>query len=147
MRFLLPIMLGATAAQAPPANPAFCDDLRRMVAAAAEAKPFASLPSDPDAEWLGGLASCHRVTQGGDSFYCRVRTRGVPDGRPGLAARVQACLPRAAREMDDPDSRNHHERRLTRLRTGEVVVDVEERGGPGVHIGWYYTIDVHAAEN
>jgi hypothetical protein len=150
MRFWLLAMLGTSAAQAqaPVAGDAFCADLRRIVAASAEEpRPFASLPRDPDAKWLGGLASCRRVTEGSDSFYCRVWTRGVPDGRPGLAARVQACLPRAMRQIDDPDNRNHHERRLTQLRAGRVIVDVEEHGGPGVHIGWYYSVEVHAAEN
>ena len=48
--------------------------------------------------------------------------------------------------MDDPDSRNHHDRRFTRLRAGTVIVDVAEEGGPGVHIGWYYSLDVRRAE-
>lgn len=149
MRFWLLAMLGTSAAQAqaPVAEDAFCADLRRIVEASAEPRPFASLPRDPDAKWLGGLASCRRVTAGSDSFYCRVWTRGVPDGRPGLAARVQSCLPRVVREIDDPDSRNHWDRRITRLRTGAVVIDVEEHGGPGVHIGWYYSIDVQSAED
>ena len=142
-------LIMAVAAQAPTPvgpNPAFCADLRRIVAAADEEKPFASLPDDPDAERLGGLASCHRVTEGDDSFYCRVWTRGVPDGRLGLASRAQACLPGTVRrEFDDPDSRNHWDRRVTRLRLGAVVVDVAEHGGPGVHIGWYYSIRVQSA--
>lgn len=144
-------LIALAAAPAPAqavADDPFCTDLRQIVAAAAEAPAFASLKRDHDAHWLGVAAHCHRVTSGADSFYCRVWTRAAPDGRPGLAARVQACLPGTVRrELDDPEGRNHHERRLTRLRTDAVVVDVEEHGGPGVHIGWYYSIEVHAAED
>lgn len=127
------------------AGSAFCAELRRIVAAAGATPAFGSLPDEPDREWLGGLGRCRRVTQGGDGFHCRLWTRGVPDGRPGLAARVEACLPGAALEIDDPDSRDHWDRRLTRLRAGGTVIDVEEHGGPGVHVGWYYSIEVHAA--
>src|SRR5688500_9456188 len=147
LRYFLLIMLAAApaSAQEPVTDAPFCTDLRQIVAAANEVPPFASLKRDHDAEWLGVAAHCHRVTSGADSFYCRVWTRGAPDGRPGLADRVQACLPTAAREFDDPDSRNHWDRRITRLRSGELVVDVEEHGGPGVHIGWYYSVEVNAA--
>ena len=122
----------------------FCADLRRIVAAAEEDRPFASLPGGQDEVWMGGAASCHRVTEPAVSFYCRVWTRAAPDGRPGLSTRTQHCLSGAVREIDDPDSRSHHDRRLTQLRAGRVVVDVAEHGGPGVHIGWYYSIDVYA---
>ena len=122
----------------------FCADLRRIVAAAEEDRPFASLPSGQDDVWMGGAAHCHRVTQPSVSFYCVLYTRSVPDGRPGLAARSQRCLSGAVIEIDDADSRSHHQRRLTRLRARRVLVDVAEQGGAGVHIGWYYSIDVYA---
>ena len=123
----------------------FCSDLRRIVAAAAEGRPFASLPGGQDEVWMGGAASCHRVTRPPVGFYCVLYTRSVPDGRPGLATRTQGCLRGAVIEIDDADSRNHHDRRLTRLRAGRVLVDVSEHGGPGVHIGWYYSLDIYAA--
>ena len=86
-------IIGQTQAQArtPMVDP-FCRDLRRIVAAAGEDPPFASLPSGQDEVWMGGEASCHRVTQPSTSFYCRMRADPAPGGRFALAARAQRCL-------------------------------------------------------
>ena len=96
-------MLGAAqteATQAPVPDP-YCEDLRLVVVAAEEPRPFASLATKRLN--LGLNARC-RVAgpEHPPGFHCEEVGAGSPIRREALAARTAACLPGALRGPEPP---------------------------------------------
>lgn len=76
-----------TAAQIPPGD--FCADLARIIVAAREAPPFASLTKAR----LGPSEQCGAIRDESPRFFCVIESRfGEPVDSEGLMARVRQCL-------------------------------------------------------
>jgi hypothetical protein len=148
MRLLLSAALLASVGNAEevPEADRYCADLRRIVAAARERPPFRSLETRREDQWLDGDTWCRRIAHEGVLWRCGIPISDSPEGRRAIAARVQSCLPEARRLEDDPEPAPEDRLRSgwTRFQLGKTEVQIQEHGGPGMHIGWYYTLAVVA---
>jgi len=92
-----------TAADAQPPDP-LCADLGRVVAAALEAEPFASVTTAESWSRFALFELCRPNRLGPvDRVACSWRLPSAAPVAEGLAARAAACLPRATRR-DDADT-------------------------------------------
>lgn len=134
--------LQATAHASPPPPANFCSDLRQIIAATRETEPFGSLRLRREDQWLGGIASCRRITDHGPFWQCSIPIRATPDGIDGLAARTARCLPRAERTINERRPEDRYNRAYTQFRLRRIAIDMHEFGGPGTHQGWHYRYSV-----
>jgi len=131
MHFPFLLGLAAAAGAQPPADP-FCADLARIIRAAAETPPFASIPpftGGPGLALLGFPNNCGRSEnmRDGRVFSCARQLPGPKLRVDPLAAQVQSCLPAAQRL---PDAANHgiFEARVVRFRAQGVTIELAEGG-------------------
>jgi hypothetical protein len=123
---------GAAGAQPPAPLDPFCAELRRVIAAAAERPPFASLPdlSDrPRAAMLGFAEDCGRseAANGGRAFICIRQLPGEKLRVDSLAAGIQRCLPTAER-LADSGRESMFREHVVRLRAAGVTIELAEGG-------------------
>ena len=128
-------MIGALAGAAASAEApeAFCDELRRALAAAGEARPFESLDEAPVR--LGFDDRCRPIdSMAGLYLLCHQSLAPPGLSRDRLAEQSRACLPEAAEDVSDA--------RYVRLYTPDARIEINERGGPRAHVGRIVSLQV-----
>ncbi|HST35886.1 MAG TPA: hypothetical protein VLK25_04560 [Allosphingosinicella sp.] len=107
LALLLPTAPAAAQAQA---ADEFCAGLNRIVAAARETDPFASVDAERPNRVLAFASFCFKVQFGAVRFSCIADRPGTEVTREGVAAEVRRCLPAAlpdpAPDAEDPHSKD-----------------------------------------
>lgn len=148
MKLLLSAALLASVGSAPelPVAERYCADLRQMLAAARERSRFRSLETRREDQWFDGETWCRRITTDRVRWRCGIAVSDAPEGRRGIAGMVQCCLPEAEPVRADPEPAPDARLRsgLTLFAFGKTRIEIQEDGGPGMHVGWYYNLSVVA---
>lgn len=108
----------------------FCAELRRIVAAAGEDPPFASLPrgeSKGARPMFGFTAPCGVTNDPGRVFQCQEQLAPMEVTAEGLIAASARCLPGAVR-LPDRERDRWGGGPWLRLRAGDVTVSAAEWG-------------------
>ena len=124
------VLATAAGAQPPGADP-FCNDLRRVVAAAAERPAFASLRPDVEQAGIsmfGFRNGCGRYGDGNAQVFGCSRQLPPPELRVDIFAdQIALCLP-AARRLPDAGPEGLFREHVVRFRTPRAVIEASEGG-------------------
>jgi hypothetical protein len=145
---VLPIVAGAGEARAGAAgDPAFCDDVRLVVAAARADPPFSTLPPRifEQGHRLFGFAWPCAMEDGGRTLRCRQYVTYEREAET-MAAETASCLPEARRDLDESSAGDDREgRRQTfpyyraRFRLPDLIIEISRAGYPANHLGQFVT--------
>jgi len=122
----------AAGAQMPGAGDGFCGELARVISAAAETPPFASLPGfDERGEvaMFGFARGCGqgRIPGGEPYFACHRQLPPLELRVAALAARIARCLPSAER-LADSRGGSLFRQHVVRFRIPGVTIELAEGG-------------------
>lgn len=133
---MMAALLGAGAAAAAPTDSElFCHDLKRLIEAAEYDGGFEQMYSArPAPPRLGFARGCR---PGARTWFCHQSLAPDSLSHDALAAGVAACLPEAKRQHDGLY-------RETLFTLPRARIRIEERGGPGAHVGRIVTLVVEA---
>ena len=119
--WLAALLLTAPAAAQAQAADDFCAALNRIVAAAREADPFASVDAERPNRLLAFASFCWKVQIGAVRFSCIADRPGPEVTREGVAAEVRRCLP-AAMPDPEPDPEDPHSKDARLLAEGVPIL-------------------------
>ena len=112
MMIAMAVALAPSAAAAQEADD-FCAGLRRIVAAARESTPFASVDAPEPNRLLGFATFCWRVQMGGVRFSCIADRPPAAVTQDAVVADVMRCYPNAQPDPEpDPEDPQSKDTRL-----------------------------------